>query len=350
MNNFDDNPENFFTRNPAVVTAFFVFLLLFFLAYNTCFTYIKPNEYGIKKVNIGPNKGIHRKVYGTGMHLVLPMGFQKMHRFPRDVQILEMTNLLPSGQTGKRCFQKAVRIQTSDGFFVDVDVSIFYRIEDPYKVIKIIGPGYRFIYQGILPKAEPILKEALGNLTTEEFYNSDLRVEKVEYAKRLLDEEMASKGLSIDHIFIRYFRYSDEIQRNIEEKKLKDQAAFKSQSESRASQERNKLRQIIEEGKARVLIRLQEGSAYVQKKNADKDLYVRKRRAEADLLVKIAEAEKSRLINKALQSPGVDRRVGLEMAKALKGLEMVILPSSGEDGLNPLDLNKVITMFGVSND
>ena len=331
------------------MTALVIVFLACIFIYNTCFVYIKPNEYGIKKINIGINKGIKKRVYDTGLCFVLPFGFQEMHRFPKDVQVLEMTSRQAPRTRGKRVFQKAVRIQTSDGFFVDVDVAIFYRIKDPYQVITKIGPGYRFIYRGILPKAEPILKEALGALTTEDFYNSPLRVQKVKESQMLLQEELALKGLSIDHVLVRYFRYTDEIQRNIEEKKLKDQAAFKNQSEARASEQRNKLRKVVQEGKAKVLVRLEEGKAYVKKRNAEKNLYIRKRRAEANLLVELAKAEKSRIINDALKSPGINRRVGLEMAKTLKGLDMIILPSSGKDGINPLKLDSMIDLFGVKN-
>ncbi len=69
-------------------------------------------------------------------------------------------------------------IQTSDGFFVDVDVSIIYRISDPYLIFTMIGPGTLFEDNGIITKAEPILKASLGELTTEEFYNSPLRLQR----------------------------------------------------------------------------------------------------------------------------------------------------------------------------
>ena len=74
--------------------------------------------------------------------------------------------------------EKAAHIQTSDGFFVDVDVSILYHIADPYKVITTIGPGRLYEDNGIIPKVESKLKETLGEMTTEEFYNSPLRAEK----------------------------------------------------------------------------------------------------------------------------------------------------------------------------
>jgi hypothetical protein len=57
---------------------------------------------------------------------------------------------------------KAAHIQTSDGFFVDVDVSIVYTITDPYLVFTRLGTGRLFETNGIVPKAEPVLKQTLG--------------------------------------------------------------------------------------------------------------------------------------------------------------------------------------------
>ena len=53
--------------------------------------YVEPNEYGIKQVKIGINRGIQDKIYGTGLHFVIPM-MQLMHSLPKDIQVLEMTN------------------------------------------------------------------------------------------------------------------------------------------------------------------------------------------------------------------------------------------------------------------
>ncbi|MGD9974665.1 MAG: hypothetical protein AB7S77_16515 [Desulfatirhabdiaceae bacterium] len=48
-----------------------------------------------------------------------------------------------------------------------VDVSMLYHIKDPYLVFTTIGPGKLYEDNGIIPKAEPALKETLGKLTTE---------------------------------------------------------------------------------------------------------------------------------------------------------------------------------------
>jgi len=173
---------------------------------------------------------------------------------------------------------------------------------------------------GILPKAEPILKQALGELNTEDFFNSPLRTEKADKARDALNAELKSKGMEVKEVLIRYFKYSDEIQKSIEAKKLQDQLVFKNQAEAKANTEEANTKKVSQEGEMKMKVTIQEGEAYKTEKMADQDLYTRKKAAEATLLVKTAEAEATQLKNDAMQVLGYDRKVAMEMAKALDGL------------------------------
>ncbi len=320
-------------------------LVVVVLAYHLVFVYVHPNEYGIKVVRMGMNRGVQKEVYTAGLHFVMPF-IQQMHCLPRDVQVLELTSY-PDTSAGRARKDRAAHIQTSDGFFVDVDASILYRIEDPYLVFTKIGPGTLFEDNGIIPKAEPALKETLGKLTTEDFYNSPLRVKKGQEARDRLNEELNSKGIRVEHVLVRYFKYSQEIQKNIEEKKLKDQLVFTNQAAARAAKEEAELKKIVQEGRVFVEVEIEQGRAYVTRKIAEKDLYVRTKKAEANLLVKLAEAEKVRLKNDALKGIGSERMVGLKMADVYKGLDLIVLPSDGQAGVNPLDLDNALKLFDV---
>jgi len=321
-------------------------LALLVLVYNLFLVYVRPNEFGIKVVRVGVHRGVQEKVYPPGLNVVLPFGLEQMYRLPKDVQVLELTNF-PDTAASLARRDKAAHIQTSDGFFVDVDASILYHIADPYRVFTRIGPGTLYEDNGIIPKAEPVLKATLGELTTEEFYNSPLRVKMAERAREMLNAELKEKGLAVDQVLVRYFVYSKEIQKNIEEKKLKDQLVFKNQAEARAATEEATLKKIIQEGEVRVQVEMAGGEAYVTKKLAEKDLYARTKRAEADLLVKLADAERVRLKNEALRGVGAERMVGLKMADVYKGLELVVLPSDGAAAVNPLDLDNALKLFDV---
>jgi len=320
-------------------------MVLVVLFFNLFFVYVHPDEYGIKVVRVGLSRGVQKEIYGAGLHFIL-YGLNQMYTLPKGIQVLELTNFPQTAVESARK-DRAAHIQTSDGFFVDVDVSILYRIKDPYLVFTTIGPGALFEDNGIIPKAEPVLKETLGKLTTEEFYNSPMRSQKADDAKIKLNNELNLKGIEINEVLVRYFKYSQEIQKNIEEKKLKDQLVFTNQAAARAAKEEAELKKIIQEGMVITAVELEKGKAYVTRKIAEKDLYVRKKKADADLQVKLAEAEKVRLKNDALKGAGSERMVGLKMAEVYKGLDVVVLPSDGPGGVNPLDLGNAMKLFDV---
>jgi len=39
--------------------------------------------------------------------------------------------------------------------------------------------------------------------------------------------------------------------------------------------------------------------------------------------------------------------VGLKLAEAMQGVELLVLPSDGADGFNPLDLTRTMRLFDV---
>jgi regulator of protease activity HflC (stomatin/prohibitin superfamily) len=333
-------------RFNAFITVAVVGMVLLYFIFTLCFVYVEPDEFGIKVNRVGLQRGVQADVYHAGLTFVLPFGLQQIYRLPKGIQVLELTNFPDSAAEGAKK-ERAAHIQTSDGFFVDVDVSILYHITDPYLVFTTIGPGTLYEDNGIIPKAEPALKETLGKLTTEEFYNSPLRVEKAETAKDQLNSELNEKGIEVDQVLVRYFKYSPEIQKNIEEKKLQDQMVFTNQSSARAAKEEAELKKIVQEGMVIAEVEMEQGKAYVTRKIAEKDLYVRKIKADADLLVQLAEAERVRLENEARKGIGSERLVGLKMADVYKSLDLIILPSDGANGVNPLNLNNTLQLFDL---
>ena len=68
---------------------------------------------------------------------------------------------------------------------------------------------------------------------------------------------------------------------------------------------------------------------------------------QAALLVKLAEAQGTELENQALRGVGSENMVGMRMAEALKGTRVIVLPTDGEGGMNPLDLKTLLKRFDV---
>ncbi len=104
---------------------------------------------------------------------------------------------------------------------------------------------------------------------------------------------------------------------------------------------------IIAVGDAAVKVELARDQAEKAKLEAEAELYERKQRAAGELQLKLAEAEGTRLENEALRGTGSEAIVGLKMAEALKGTKVIIVPTDGPGGMNPLDLTGALKRFDV---
>lgn len=320
-------------------------LFLGWCAPSSCSTYVPPNMVGVKQVYYGSQAGIKNQQYGPGLHFTAA-GVERLHLFPHDLQVV---NFSDSASEVSRQFRSApsIKIQTSDGYNVQLDVSVLYRIEDAYKVFTEAGPGRAFEDRLVIPRADRILRKTLGELNSEEFYQGPRRIEKGSAAHQLLAAELSPYGIAVEAVLVRRYVYDARYQQLIEGRKIKDQTVFLRQAEAAAAIEQRKRDTAIAEGKAKADVELSRGRAEVQKLSAQADLYRRKKAAEGKLLVELAEAKGTGLENAALQGAGSENMVGLKMADVLRGLRVVVLSSDGKDGLNPLDLQGLLRKFEV---
>ena len=228
-----------------------------------------------------------------------------------------------------------------------VDLSVAFRIEDPYRVITVAGPGRLYEESLVFPRAEQILRKRLGELDAEQFYDVKLRTDKVQKAVADLNAELLPTGVRVVQVFVRRYVYDARYQQAIEQRKIQDQTVFKNQAEAElatATAERDRIAAV---GGASVKVELARGEGEKKKLEAEADLYTRKRHAAGELAVQLAEAEGTRLENEALRGVGAENLVGLKMADVLKGTRIIIVPTDGDNGTNPLDLKTALKRFDV---
>jgi len=320
-------------------------LLAFYILGASCSTYVPPNMVGVKQVYYGSGAGIRPEAYGPGLHLIVA-GTERLHLFPQDIQVI---NFSDSESEVSHRFRTApsIKIQTSDGYNVQLDVAVLYRLKDAHKVFVEAGPGRSFEDRLVIPRADQILRKTLGELNSEQFYQGPLRIEKAKAAHDQLRAEVAPAGINIDAVLVRGYVYDEKYQQIIEGRKIKDQTVFLRQAEAKAAIEQRKRDTILAEGKAAVDIELQRGQSEIEKLEAQANLYQRQKAAEGRLLVELAEAKGTGLENTALQGAGSENLVGLKMADALRGVRVIVLPSDGKEGTNPLDLGDILRKFQV---
>ncbi|HYS07370.1 MAG TPA: SPFH domain-containing protein [Myxococcales bacterium] len=320
-------------------------LLVLLVGYNSCTTYVKPGEAGVKQIKFGLGKGIEPFVYGTGLHYV-GVG-ETMHRFPVRLQVLELSNSRSEEDLEGHRIAPGVNIQTSEGYAVQLDLTVLYRIADPLKVMQTIGPGRLFEDSAVIPRAQQDLRRALGELDAEDFYRGDKRVQKARAAQQALEAELKDKGIEVVQVLIRRYTYDQRYQQAIEQRKIQDQTVYKNEAEAKSASAAAAKNKIVAEGAAAVQVELARGEAEVKKLEADADLYRRRKAADGDLLVKLAEAQGTELENQALRGAGSENMVGLRMADALRGTRLIVLPTDGEGAMNPLDLKTLLKRFDV---
>lgn len=316
-------------------------------AYNACSVYVRPGQLGVKQAILGSEKGIRDTVYGPGLHWVTP-GAERMHLFSTDLQVLEMAdNPAEVGEGADHRVVRAIKIQTSEGYTVSADVTVLYRIENPYKVMTQIGPGRLYEDSAVIPRAEQVLRRTLGELDSDDFYKGDRRDKAMEQAQKLLVTEMEPRGIKVTHVLLRQYRYDSRYQQAIEQRKIQDQSVFKNMAEAAAAQAEAEKNRIIAEGQAKVQVELARGDAEVAKLRSEAELYRRTQAAQGDLVVKLAKAKGTELENVALRGAGSENMVGLKMADVLGGTQVIVVPTDGESGVNPLDLNAALKRFDV---
>ena len=314
-------PKSLFSRRIGVYLLRLTVLILPLLLFRACFlTYVPPDAIGLRQISFGPSKGLQKELVHPGYRRQL-FGYETVHTFPRNVQALEFSNDPTERGTDHRTIA-AVNVPTIDGYPVALDITVLYRIADPFMVVSKFGFGKGYEDNVVIRFTDPAVKQHLGELRAEEFYR-DHRLVKVRDLKRELADRFRTNGLQLVDVLVRQYDYPDTFQQLTEQKKIQDQSVLTNRALARQAEVETRLKQTMAQGQNFINIRTAEFQAQITDINAQRDLYERSKHAEADLLVKSAEAQGTEQINKAMEGAGSDKllklRKGLALLNSIKG-------------------------------
>ena len=307
----------------GVVKKLFKLLLLIspLIVLRGCFiTYVSPDHIGLRQISFGPSKGLQKELVKPGYRRQIRT-YETVRTFPRNIQIIEFTNNEAERSVDHRTVG-AINVPTVDGYPVAVDMTVIYRIADPFLVVSKSGFGRAFEDNVVIRFTDPVVKQFLGELRAEEFYR-DQRLAKAREMKVALAERFNAHGLQLLDVLIRQYDYPDTFQQLTEQKKLQDQSVLTNRALAKQAEVDTRLKQVAQEGLNSINVRAAEFQAEITNLNAQRALYERSRHAEADLLVRKAEANGSEMINRAMEGPGSDKllklRKGLALLNSIKG-------------------------------
>jgi hypothetical protein len=295
----------------------------------------------------GEQVGIILDKMNGKMEVIDQPGVTMYNGITKDFYVLDKTiQTLP--MTGN----KGLKVKTIDGSDVYVDLKIQYKIipADAVAILKTSGPDNAFKQKWAWDYSRSICRNALGELTTEQFYDSSKRRLKIQSAKKTINDKLTKNfGIEIkDVIMTKKPRFYREYEALIKKKKLADQAVLEEKSKALAATQLQQTR-IVEETNAKN-VAIEQFSGMMEQKviqanaeaeqgkkaaeayytkvtiGAEADLYKNKKVAESILARKQAQAKGIEAMKKALEGEGGRNMVKMEYAKKLKDVKFNGVP------------------------
>ena len=325
--------------------------LLCLLSLSGCILYTTgETEVGVrtKKFVLVGEKGVENKYYAPGStYMFFPL-INDWHTFDTKLQNLEMVF---ERSRGDRQTRDDLLFKTIDGNDISLDVIIAYRIDPeqaPY-ILQNVAENNRVLREKIVrtvARSKP--RDIFGELTTESFYVADERELQSQRAKEVLQDMLGPMGVVVEKVLTKDYRFNQEYQKAIEDKKVADQQVQKNRSAQHAALEEYKRK--LEEAKGEVNKMVADADGTYRKDKIEADVYHEKQEllAEAIKAEGIAEAKGIQEMNEALSGMGGEAFVKLQIAEALQGKRIILLPvSEGGMNLKTTDVNRLIETMGI---
>ena len=330
-------------RTTFLVLALCVGIVVF---YGACLTRVATNEFGVELRKFGWKTGIMPDAYGPGLYFIPPGA--TMYTYPRTIHVLEASydreeSVQKASAEVKRRVEvyfdrrdrtlgtdthrtvEALNVQTSDGYAVTADMTLLYTIKDPVRVARDFGWGTLYVDAFVIQSFRNGVVTTLGKMNAESFYDGAARVKAVDEAEGLLRQRFSERGFAVEKLLLRNFRYADNYEKSLRDKKVAVQLAEKNRKESLVNEEKAKLRQIESKGNATITIAESEVRTRIAKVRAEAELYASQTRAKSDREVNVAMAEAKRLKADALTQAGGKYVVALETAKMFENIDGAVM-------------------------
>jgi regulator of protease activity HflC (stomatin/prohibitin superfamily) len=301
-----------------------------------------------KKFAFIGKKGVEKRIYAPGStYFFLPF-INDWHTFDTKLQNLEMTYRSDRGDRKER---DDLVFKTIDGNDIALDVIIAYRI-DPQKaphIVQYVAGDDRTLREMIvrtIARSKP--RDIFGELKTEEFYVAESREAQAKKAKNKLQNIFDPLGVIIEKVLTKDYRFNPKYQQAIEDKKVADQRVERNKSAQHAATEEYKRK--LEEVRGEVNKMIADADGEYLKAKIEADVYYEQQQllAEAIEAEGIAEAKGIQEMNEALVGAGGEAMVKLQIAEAIQGKKIILLPvSEGGMNLKTTNINELISTLGI---
>lgn len=299
------------------------------------------NEVGLRIQKLF-SPGIEQKIYPPGTtQFFLPFTSDWV-TFDTKLQRLEMVEA--NGQ-GDRADNDAIKFKTIDGNDISIDVTVSWRIEPqktPSLIVRVGHSTEEIKERLVRPLCRTYIRDSFNELHSEEFYVAEKRYEKVKQAEEKLKADLGTEGIIIEQVQPGEYHFNELYSNVIKAKKDAEQLTERLKSESIAAEAEQNRNLENAKGDVQVDIATAKGTAEQIKISADQRFYEAERNAKATLAEKTAQAKAIEQQNKSMAGAGGRTAIKLQIAEALKGKPIVLIPAGGGANLQKLDINRLV--------
>lgn len=315
-----------------------------------CTASTESTEIGVRTVNFSlfGGRGVGKEVYPQGGTYFFLRPLSSWNVFDVGLQNLEMHR--EAGEGG-RAGDDSVRFKTIDGNDISVNITIAWSVQAdraPY-ALQFVGGSTREVEDKFVrPVSRALVRDVLNQLTSEEYYTAERRFQAAEEARERLNLVLDGEGIVIEQVLLGEHRFNQTYEQIIRDKKVAEQEAARLESETEAAAE--EMKRDLERGKGTVSKAIEEarGEAEKRRLEADAIYFEREQQAKAILAEKRARAEGLTARAKALSGAGGRNMVKVEVARALKGKEILFVPAGGGTDLRTTNMNALLQAYGVN--
>ncbi|MBK7976915.1 MAG: prohibitin family protein [Deltaproteobacteria bacterium] len=244
-----------------------------------------------------------------------------------------------------------LEFKTKDGNDIGVDVTVLYHVDPqqaPTVLRKVASDMEELELAVVRPLSRSLPRDSLNELSSEEFYDSDLRAAKEAQALEHLSRALAPYGVVCERVVLGNYRFHDKYQEAIDAKKVADQAVNKNRSSAEASIKEWERELETTRGQVGQVIAAERGKAQQAHMQADAYYEAKKLEADAILAEKTASAQGVRRMREAISGGGGRTMVKLKIAEALKGKRIVLFPTSENAlGVQSTNVNQFLDTMGL---
>lgn len=235
--------------------------------------FVQPAEVGVVVSVISPG-GVRPQPLRAGLHFIVPI-LENEVKYPIYWQTYTMSN---KPEEGAKTGDDSIRARTSDGQEVRLDASIIFRVNQEQVVTLHTDWQTRYIEDFVRPIVRGLVRTQVSQFQAREV-NSSARKDLEAALERLLNEELASKGLILDQFLLRDITFTDEYAAAIEQKQIAQEGMERTQHEAQqirnlAEGERDKLKTEAEGQKEKLILEAEgEAKATLLKAEAQAQAY-----------------------------------------------------------------------------